>query len=128
MVDEARLMSTQIQTVTLEDKTFVILEQSEYERLRTLASATDNNDLPTLPAPDADGNFPAIPYARTSLARKIIRRRRTVGLTQAQLAKKAGIRPETLNRIERGKSSPAVSTIEKIVCILERVEAEKDEP
>ena len=120
-------MTTQIQTVTLEGKPFVILERSEYERLRLLARAADDSDLPPLPEPDADGNYPAVPYARASLARKIIRRRRAAGITQAELAKRAGIRPETLNRIERGKSSPEVSTVEKIVRALERAKVEQNE-
>jgi len=36
------------------------------------------------------------------------------GLTQAELARRAGIRAETLNRIESGRHSPTVSSIEKI--------------
>ena len=117
-------MATQVQTVTLAGKTFVILERSEYERLRSLERAADDTDLPAFPEPDAQGNYPAVPYARASLARKIVRRRRRVGLTQADLARRAGIRPETLNRIEKGKSSPDVGTVEKIVRALERAEAQ----
>jgi DNA-binding XRE family transcriptional regulator len=116
-------MPTEIQTVMLAGKAFVILERSEYERLRALARAEDETALPDLPEPDAQGNYPAVPYARASLARKIIRRRRAVALTQADLARQAGIRPETLNRIERGKSSPDVGTVEKIVRALERAES-----
>jgi DNA-binding XRE family transcriptional regulator len=116
-------MPAEIQTVTLAGKAFVILERSEYERLRALARAEDETDLPALPKPDASGNYPAVSYARTSLARKIIRRRRVAGLTQADLARQAGIRPETLNRIERGRSSPDVGTVEKIVRALERAES-----
>jgi len=50
----------------------------------------------------------------TPLARKIIKARRMAGLTQADLARRAGIWPETLNRIERGKTTPDVATIAKI--------------
>jgi transcriptional regulator with XRE-family HTH domain len=67
---------------------------------------------------------PAIEFARTSLARKIIRRRRAAGLTQADLARRAGIRPETLNRIERAKASADVGTVEKIVRAIEKAESE----
>ena len=74
---------------------------------------------PALPAMDADGHFPAIPYARASLARKILRRRRAAGMTQAELARRAGIRPETMCRIEKGNVTPSVRTVEKIVCALE---------
>ena len=37
--------------------------------------------LPLLPRPDADGNYPAVETMRAMLARKIIRRRRAVGLS-----------------------------------------------
>jgi transcriptional regulator with XRE-family HTH domain len=60
-----------------------------------------------------------VEYARASLARKIIKARRTAGLTQADLARRAGIRPETLNRIEKGRTTPDVATIAKIERALE---------
>ena len=53
-------------------------------------------------------------YARASLARKIVKARRMAGLTQADLARRAGIRPETLNRIEKGRTTPDVATIARI--------------
>jgi predicted transcriptional regulator len=67
-----------------------------------------------LPEPDADGNRPALEFLQVSIARTIIRQRRRLGLTQADLARRAGIRPESLNRIEQGRVSPGVRTIEKI--------------
>jgi ribosome-binding protein aMBF1 (putative translation factor) len=70
---------------------------------------------------DADGNYPAVDYARASLARKIIRDRTAVGLSQRQLALKAGVRVETLCRIETGKHTPSVATIEKLDRELKRV-------
>ena len=48
------------------------MPRDEYDKLTTLAKAAD---LPELPKPDADGNYPAVEYARASLARKIIRDR-----------------------------------------------------
>ena len=69
---------------------------------------------PLLPKPDAEGNYPALEYSRISLARKIIRDRRRLGLSQAELARRAGIRPESLNRIEQGRVTAEVRTIEKI--------------
>ena len=77
----------------------------------------------SLPTPNAAGHVPAVAYARASLARKLIRRRWGVGLSQAELARRSGIRPETLNRIEKGKTTPDTATVEKIVRVLERVEA-----
>jgi hypothetical protein len=67
----------------------VVLPKAEYERLTTLAKAAD---LPPLPAPDANGNVPAVEYARASLARKSIRARSEAGWTQPELADAAGVR------------------------------------
>jgi DNA-binding XRE family transcriptional regulator len=83
------------------------------------------DDWPQLPEPDANGDYPAVEYARVSLARKIIKRRRIVGLSQAELARRAGIRPETLNRIEKGKTTPDVATVARIERVLEKADAEE---
>ena len=80
---------------------------------------------PLLPEPNAEGNYPAVAYARASLARKIIRDRRRLGLSQVELARRAGIRPETLNRLEHAKHSPTVATVEKIDRALKATEAEE---
>ena len=56
---------------------------------------------------------------RAIMARDIVRDRERVGWTQAELARRAGIRVETLNRIETGKRSPALITIEKIDAALQ---------
>jgi DNA-binding XRE family transcriptional regulator len=118
-------MTIEVPTVTLAGKTFVILEHSEYERLRSLAHASDDSGLPSLPKPDATGNYPAVPYARASLARKLIRRRQAAGLTQVELARRAGIRPETLNRLEQGRHTPSVATVDKLDRALTKAEAER---
>jgi len=73
-----------------------------------------SSKLPPLPEADADGNYPAVEYAKASLARNIIRGRVEAGLTQLELAKRADIRNETLCRIERGQQTPSVATIARI--------------
>jgi predicted transcriptional regulator len=67
-----------------------------------------------MPTPDADGNYPAIEALAVLQARDILRTRRKLGLSQGELARRAGIRLETLNRIEQGKNAPSVPTITKI--------------
>ena len=52
-----------VNTVRIAGKDYVILERNEYDRLATLAKSA------TLPPPDAKGNFPAVEYARASIAR-----------------------------------------------------------
>jgi DNA-binding XRE family transcriptional regulator len=67
-----------------------------------------------LPAADADGYYPALETVRAILARKILTRRRAAGWSQAELAKRAGVRQETVSRLESGKHAPNVTTVEKI--------------
>lgn len=100
------------QNIQFDGEPYVILPRDEYDRLTTLAKAAD---LPALPQPNAAGNYPAVEYARASLARKIIRDRAAVGLSQRQLALRA---VETLCRIETGKHTPSVPTIDKIDRVL----------
>jgi len=69
---------------------------------------------PIMPEPDADGNYPAVEALCVSLALDIIRHRRRLGLTKAELARRAGIRLETLHRVELGKDPPSIRTVEKI--------------
>lgn len=88
------------QTIVVDGKPYVLLPRDKYDRLTTLAKAAD---LPPLPEPDTEGNYPAVEYARASLARKIIRDRVAGGLTQRELAKRAGVSFEHLCRIETGK-------------------------
>ena len=97
--------------VTVKGKRMVMLEETEFERLMRKADEWE----PLMPEPDADGNYPAIETISASLAIDIIRHRRRLGLTQVELARRAGIRAETLNRIEQGHNRTAsVRTIEKI--------------
>lgn len=79
---------------------------------------------PVLPEPDERGNYPAVESMRVLIARDLIRSRRLLGLTQAELARRAGVAPETLSRIEQGHRSPSVATIEKVTRALEKAEAE----
>ncbi|HEV3418352.1 MAG TPA: helix-turn-helix transcriptional regulator [Pirellulales bacterium] len=116
-------MNDQITTVTLAGQRFVILPEAVYERMRTKVG---DSGEPPLPAKDLHGNFPAIEAARVVLARKILRRRRAAGLSQIELAKRAGVRVETLNRLEHAKHSPNVTTVNKIVRALEATEAESE--
>jgi predicted transcriptional regulator len=77
-----------------------------------------------MPAPDADGNYPVLASLDVLQARDILRARRKLGLSQVDLARRAGIRAETLNRIEHGKNTPSVPTIAKIDRALREAEEE----
>lgn len=98
------------QFLTINGQRVVVLGEKDYVRLRQRADDWE----PSMPEPDADGNYPAVEAARVSLARKIIRHRRRLGLTREELAKTAGIRVQTLDQAEDGQHTPMVATVEKI--------------
>jgi DNA-binding XRE family transcriptional regulator len=71
-------------------------------------------ELPPFPPADEHGQYPAIATARVIIARQVIRGRKAAGWTQAELAVRAGVRQETISRIETGKHSPGLKTMAKI--------------
>ena len=110
---------TSIQTLTLEGKRFVVLPEADFVRL------TGEPPEPALPAMNERGNYLALETMRALLARDLIRSRRASGWSQAELARRAGVRPETLNRIEQGKHSASVATIDKLDQALKDGEAKQ---
>jgi predicted transcriptional regulator len=70
--------------------------------------------LPPLPKIAKDGSVPALEFARADIAREIVRRRISAGLTQQELARRVGVRPETISRLEAAKHLPHAETIERI--------------
>jgi DNA-binding XRE family transcriptional regulator len=70
-------------------------------------------------APNKSGRISALEYARVSLARDLIRDRKRAGLSQQKLAELAGIRQETISRIETGKHTAAPKTVDKIMNVIE---------
>ena len=64
--------------------------------------------------PHEDGNYPALEALAVLQAPDILRARRKLGLSQVELARRAGICPETLHRIEQGRNKPSVPTIARI--------------
>jgi DNA-binding XRE family transcriptional regulator len=117
------------QIVKRDGKRFVMVEERELRRLRRLAAKAQAQDetgsLPEYPPADADGNRPAVQYARVSIARKIIEKRKAAGLSQVELAHRAGVRQETISRLESGKHSPTVRTVDKIDRVLQRAIQQK---
>ena len=62
----------------------------------------------------------AVDYVGWSIGRDLRRDRDAAGLSQAEVARRAGIRPETLSRLERGRGNPTVATVSKIVRAIRR--------
>ena len=98
-------------------KSYVLVAVEAWEALVSGGVA-----MPPLPAADAEGNVPAVAFARATIARRIIRDRTALGLSQVRLAKMAGIRPETLNRIEKGRVTPDEATALKIEKVLKQTQ------
>jgi len=67
--------------------------------------------LPQFPKADPRGNYPAVDYARIAIARDILGARKRARLTQEELAGRAGIRVETLCRVETGHDSAGLKSI-----------------
>lgn len=101
--------------VTINGKAYVIVERASYEALKYKNKGAI---LPAFPPKDKDGYYPAAEAIRVSIARDIISERLDAGLSQKELANLAGIRVETLCRIETGKHSPSVKSIERIEAAL----------
>lgn len=104
------------QSIEVKGERFILVPAGEYERLRT----GDAEGLPAMPPEDAAGNMNAKDYITFSIARDIILDRRAAGLSQIELAKLAGVRHETIHRIESGKHCPTVPTIRKIEAALKK--------
>jgi ribosome-binding protein aMBF1 (putative translation factor) len=112
-------------TLNMGGRKFVVVEKAEYDRLKQKARQRIRTDKknepnsPSLPRKLPSGNYPALEYVRASIARDIIRDRKTRGWSQEELARRAGIRRETLGRIETGKHTPTKRVLDKIDAALE---------
>ena len=102
-------------TIDLDGTRLVVMTERDFEQLcRSAGQAASPDDLPAFPKSDRHGNMPAVEYARVSIARDLIRARRAAGLSQDALAKLAGVRQETLSRIETAKHSASPATLDRI--------------
>ncbi len=114
-------MKIKAQYLDIGGERMVILSAREFERLSKKADVW----LPPMPTPNERGNYPLESLAIFT-ARDIILTRRKLGLTQAELASRAGIRLATLDRIENGKHLPNVRIMEKIDRALKQGETERN--
>ena len=93
---------TAYQRVNLDGTWYVIVKESEFLSL----TAKSKQDLDVLDA---------INVSDIRLADRLLQRRQEAGITQKDLASLAGIRVETLNRIEKGRTTADFKTIRKLV-------------
>jgi len=103
--------------MTMNNKRYAVVPEKEYEEILARAAGTR---LPAVPKADKKGHVPALEYIRVSIAREIITRRLAAGWTQQELAKHAGVRMETISRLESAKHKPHAATVERIDAALKR--------
>ncbi len=96
--------------VVMDGRKYVMIPRDEWDRI---AERLPDPDLLPEPPAHADGSF-SPEHVRVMLCNKVIQQRKDAKLTQAQLARRAGIRVETISRLESGKHIPSVRTMEKI--------------
>lgn len=61
------------------------------------------------------GTKSAVAFADGAIGSDLRRRRTRTGLSQAEVARRAGVRVETLSRIENGHGNPTAATVRKIL-------------
>lgn len=109
--------------VELDGVVYVILRETLFDELCRKAGLGEPKPL----SPE-ESLASELELDRASLAEKLVRRRRAAKLSQLELARRAGIRPETLNRIERGRTTPDFATIRKLVVAMDAAERERLNP
>ena len=92
--------TAEVQRIHVGGRNFVVVPEQEYLRL-----------VGSVPVEKID----AVAYARASISRDLRRKRESAGLTQAVGAARAGIRLETLSRLENGRGNPTVSTVRRLL-------------
>ena len=90
---------TRVKEIRVGHKTFCLVKKSDYLKL----------------VRKAEGRYvDAIEFGRASIGRGLRRDRIDAGLKQTEVARRAGIRVETLCRLERGRGNPTVATVKAI--------------
>lgn len=90
--------------ITVEGKAFVLVPKAEYERLKRQVEGLSKG-----PAAFVSG----------SIGFDLRDRRRRASLTLKAVAARAGIRLETLSRIENGRTNPSSRTVQAVLRALE---------
>ncbi|MHC5083059.1 MAG: helix-turn-helix domain-containing protein [Planctomycetota bacterium] len=95
---------TAYQRVLLDGTWYVIIKEEELRALTQVQRSEEKMDV-----------LDVMNISDQRLADRLLQRRQDSGLTQKDLAALAGIRVETLNRIEKGRTTPDFKTIRKLV-------------
>jgi DNA-binding XRE family transcriptional regulator len=98
-----------LQTISIANDELVVLSRKDFDLLMEKAGM-----LPARPRPDGNGNVDARAVIDVSIARDLITDRIRRGWTQTELARRSGVRLETISRIESGKHVPRHETLLKL--------------
>ncbi len=101
----------------------ILREQSLRAICRRIGVSCGPQGSPAVRA-DAGG---APDFDQQRFAWRLIARRKRAGLSQVELARRAGVRAETLNRLEKGRTTPDFATVRKLVEAMNAAEAESPE-
>jgi DNA-binding XRE family transcriptional regulator len=107
-----------IQTLEIDGKKLVVLTEEAFTALMEKTGV-----LPPFPPADKRGARDALAFADAAIARKLVSRRIKAGLTQKELAKRAGVRLETVCRLEGGRHAPTRETISRLDAALTKAGA-----
>ena len=102
-------------TLNVPSGQIVVLPREEFDQLAEKAGV-----FPALPPVDAKGRSDALAFMDATIARTLIRLRIEAGLTQRALAKLAGVRLETISRLEAGKHAPTRETVARLEKALQK--------
>lgn len=99
-----RAVPVRAQEIRIQGKPFVLVSKPDFDRLCRRAEGLRQD---------------AAAVARDSVGPDLRARRHQTRRTLAQIAGRAGIREETLSRIENGRTNPTVATVRAILRALE---------
>ena len=117
-MSDKEVTRVECQILELADVRYAILREELLERLCRQAGVDCHARTP------GSGEPTDLGVDQAALARRLTLRRKRAALTQTELARRAGIRVETLNRLERGRTTPDFATIRKLVVAMTQAEAE----
>jgi len=103
---------TAYQRIFLDGKWYIVIAEEEFRALTEPGQS-----------PGAADELDAFNVSDQRLADRLLQRRMESGLTQKDLAQLAGIRVETLNRIEKGRTTPDFKSIRKLVNAMNKYRA-----
>lgn len=106
---------TAYQRIQLAGKWYLIIEEDEFRSLTEPHATQGAVDV-----------LDALTVSDQRLADRLLQRRQEAGLTQKDLARHADIRVETLNRFEKGRTTPDFKTIRKLVNAINKYTHEQE--